>query len=54
MPRMLDLYAAGKLKLRELVSRTLPLEKINGAFDAMMTGEVARSVIVTDDRRVAS
>jgi S-(hydroxymethyl)glutathione dehydrogenase / alcohol dehydrogenase len=46
MPRMLDLFAAGKLKLRELVSRTLPLEEINDAFDAMMTGEVARSVIV--------
>ena len=45
MPRMLDLYAAGKLKLKELVSRKLPLEKINDAFDAMMTGEVARSVI---------
>ncbi|HZR80622.1 MAG TPA: Zn-dependent alcohol dehydrogenase [Candidatus Binatia bacterium] len=46
MPRMLDLYAAGKLKLKELVSRKLPLEKINDAFDAMMKGEVARSVIV--------
>jgi len=46
MPRMLDLYAAGKLKLKELVSRTLPLEKINDAFDAMKSGEVARSVIV--------
>lgn len=46
MPRMLDLYKSGKLKLKELVSRTLPLEKINDAFDAMNSGEVARSVIV--------
>ena len=46
MPRMLDLYASGKLKLKELVSRKVSLEKINDAFDAMMGGEVARSVIV--------
>ncbi len=45
MPRILDLYAAGKLKLDELVSRTYPLEGINDAFAAMKAGEVARSVI---------
>ena len=46
MPRMLDLYASGKLKLKELVSGTLPLERINDAFDAIKKGEVARTVIV--------
>jgi S-(hydroxymethyl)glutathione dehydrogenase / alcohol dehydrogenase len=46
MPRMLDLYASGKLKLKELVSGKLPLEKINDAFDAIEKGEVARTVIV--------
>lgn len=46
MPRILDLYMAGKLKLDELVSRTYPLEGINDAFAAMKNGEVARSVIV--------
>jgi S-(hydroxymethyl)glutathione dehydrogenase/alcohol dehydrogenase len=46
MPRLLDLYMAGKLKLDELVSRTYPLEGINDAFAAMKNGEVARSVIV--------
>lgn len=46
MPRLLDLYMAGKLKLDELVSRTYPLEGINDAFAAMKKGEVARSVIV--------
>jgi S-(hydroxymethyl)glutathione dehydrogenase/alcohol dehydrogenase len=45
MPRLLDLYMAGKLKLDELVSRTYPLEGINDAFEAMKNGEVARSVI---------
>jgi S-(hydroxymethyl)glutathione dehydrogenase/alcohol dehydrogenase len=46
MPRLLDLYMAGKLKLDELVSRTYPLEGINDAFAAMKNGEVARSVMV--------
>jgi S-(hydroxymethyl)glutathione dehydrogenase/alcohol dehydrogenase len=46
MPRLLDLYMSGKLKLDELVSRTYPLDGINDAFAAMKGGEVARSVIV--------
>jgi S-(hydroxymethyl)glutathione dehydrogenase/alcohol dehydrogenase len=46
MPRLIDLYMAGKLKLDELVSRTYPLEGINDAFVAMKNGEVARSVLV--------
>ncbi|MGZ8362692.1 MAG: Zn-dependent alcohol dehydrogenase [Caulobacteraceae bacterium] len=46
MPRLVDLYLQGRLKLDELVSRRLPLEQINEAFAAMKTGEVARSVVV--------
>ena len=46
IPRFIDLYTAGKLKLDELVSRTYPLEGINDAFAAMKAGEVARSVVV--------
>lgn len=46
MPRILDLYMAKKLKLDELVSRRLPLDQINTAFEIMEKGEVARSVIV--------
>jgi S-(hydroxymethyl)glutathione dehydrogenase/alcohol dehydrogenase len=46
MPRLIDLYMAGKLKLDELVSRTYPLEGINDAFAALKNGEVARSVMV--------
>ncbi len=45
MPMILDLYMAGKLKLDELISRRLPIEQINDAFDLMERGEVARSVI---------
>jgi S-(hydroxymethyl)glutathione dehydrogenase/alcohol dehydrogenase len=46
MPRIVDLYMAGKLKLDELVSRRYPLTGINDAFDALRAGEVARSVIM--------
>ncbi len=43
--KLLDLYRQGELKLDELISRTIDLEQVNEAFDAMKTGEVARSVI---------
>jgi len=46
MPRYIDMYLDGRLKLDELVSARLPLEKVNDAFDAMKRGEVARSVIM--------
>ena len=45
-PLFLDMYMAGKLKLDELVSQEYPLTEINTAFDAMLTGGVARGVIV--------
>jgi S-(hydroxymethyl)glutathione dehydrogenase/alcohol dehydrogenase len=48
MPRYVDMYLAGKLKLDELVSARRPLEEINEAFEDMKGGEVARSVIVFD------
>jgi NDMA-dependent alcohol dehydrogenase len=47
-PLLLDLYGAGKLKLDELISREYPLSQINEAYDAMITGEVARGVVVFD------
>ncbi len=46
MPKLLDLYMRGRLKLDELVSRRISLEEINKAFEWMEKGEVARSVIV--------
>ena len=46
IPRYIDLYMAGRLKLDQLVSRTFSLEDINEAFAAMKAGEVARGVIV--------
>ncbi|MGH2615693.1 MAG: Zn-dependent alcohol dehydrogenase [Thermomicrobiales bacterium] len=45
MPRYVDLYLSGRLKLDELVSRRITLDEINEGFEAMRRGEVARSVI---------
>lgn len=46
IPRLLELYRLGRLKLDELISRRLRLEEINQGFEAMLTGSVARSIIV--------
>ncbi len=48
MPRFVDLYLDGRLKLDEMISRRISLEQINEGFDDMKAGEVARSVIVFD------
>ena len=45
VPKLVDLYKKGELKLDELISREIKLEDVNEAFDAMKTGEIARSVI---------
>ena len=45
VPKLIDLYQKGELKLDELISRTITVDQVNEAFDAMKTGEVARSVI---------
>jgi len=48
MPRLVDMYLAGKLKLDEMISRRIKLEEVNEAFAEMKTGQIARSVIVFD------
>jgi S-(hydroxymethyl)glutathione dehydrogenase/alcohol dehydrogenase len=45
LPGFVDRYLSGRIKLDELVSRTLPLERINEAFELMHQGEVIRTVI---------
>jgi S-(hydroxymethyl)glutathione dehydrogenase/alcohol dehydrogenase len=45
VPKLLDLWKQGKLKLEELISREIKVEDVNEAFAAMERGEVARSVI---------
>ena len=45
MPRFVDFYLDGRLKLDEMISARLELDQVNTAFDKMKAGEVARSVI---------
>jgi S-(hydroxymethyl)glutathione dehydrogenase/alcohol dehydrogenase len=47
-PRIFELYQAGKLHLREMVSRTFTLSEINEAFSALGAGDVVRGVVVFD------
>ena len=48
MPRFVDFYLEGRLKLDDMISRRIGLEQINEGFAEMKQGEVARSVIVFD------
>jgi S-(hydroxymethyl)glutathione dehydrogenase/alcohol dehydrogenase len=45
IPRFVDLYLAGRLKLDELVTRTYPLTGLQQAIDDMHHGELARGVL---------
>jgi S-(hydroxymethyl)glutathione dehydrogenase / alcohol dehydrogenase len=46
VPKIVDWYMEGKLRIDPLITHTLPLERINDAFDLMHRGESIRSVIV--------
>ncbi len=48
MPRYVDFYLSGQLKLDEMISARLKLDQINHAFDEMRKGAAARSVVVFD------
>ncbi len=48
MPQYIEWYLQGKLKLDELVSGTMPLEKINDGFATLKQGEVARQLVTFD------
>ncbi|MEM7345482.1 MAG: Zn-dependent alcohol dehydrogenase [Chloroflexota bacterium] len=48
MPRFVDFYLKGQLKLDEMISQRVSLSQINEAFEDMNSGSVARSVIVFD------
>ena len=48
MPKLVDMYMTGKLKLDDMVSRRIKLADINDGFTEMKTGQIARSVIVFD------
>ena len=48
MPRYIDFYLQGRLKLDEMITRRGALEDVNEAFRAMKAGEVARTVLMFD------
>jgi S-(hydroxymethyl)glutathione dehydrogenase/alcohol dehydrogenase len=48
IPRYVDLYMNGRLNLDDLVSARITLDQVNDGYDALIRGEVARSVIVFD------
>ena len=48
MPRYMEFYRQGRLKLDEIIAKLIKLEDINEAFDDMRDGHMARSVIMFD------
>jgi S-(hydroxymethyl)glutathione dehydrogenase/alcohol dehydrogenase len=48
LPYFIDLYMQGRLLLDELVSQTMPRDRINEGYAAISDGGVARSVVVFD------
>ena len=46
IPRLVDLFRDGQLRLHELISRRIGLDGVNSALAAMKAGEGSRSVLV--------
>ena len=46
VPKIVDWYMEGKIRIDELITHQMPLEKINDAFHLMHEGESIRSVVV--------
>ena len=45
VPRIVDWYMDSKINIDDLITHTMPLEKINDAFDLMHEGKSIRSVV---------
>jgi S-(hydroxymethyl)glutathione dehydrogenase / alcohol dehydrogenase len=46
VPRIVDWYMDGKIAIDPLITHTMPLDRINDAFDLMHQGESIRSVVL--------
>src|SRR5947209_3543470 len=46
VPKIVDWYMDGKIEIDPMITHTMPLERINEAFDLMHAGESIRSVVV--------
>jgi S-(hydroxymethyl)glutathione dehydrogenase / alcohol dehydrogenase len=44
VPKIVDWYMDGRIRIDELITHTMPIERINDAFDLMHKGESIRSV----------
>jgi alcohol dehydrogenase (nicotinoprotein) len=54
IPRLLDLYRAGRLKLDELITRRYGLDEINQGYQDLEDGKIIRGVLVHEDSDVKS
>jgi len=46
VPKIVDWYMDGKINIDDLITHTMPLDKINDAFDLMHEGKSIRSVVI--------
>jgi S-(hydroxymethyl)glutathione dehydrogenase/alcohol dehydrogenase len=46
VPKIVDWYMEGKINIDDLITHTMPLEKINEGFELMKRGESIRGVVV--------
>lgn len=46
VPKIVDWYMDGKINIDDLITHTMPLDKINDAFHLMHEGESIRSVVI--------
>ena len=46
VPRIVDWYMDGRINIDDLITHTLPLERINEAFDLMASGASIRTVVI--------
>jgi S-(hydroxymethyl)glutathione dehydrogenase/alcohol dehydrogenase len=46
VPTIVDMYMEGRLNIDDLITHTMPLERINDAFDLMHEGKSIRSVVL--------
>ena len=46
MPKIVDWYMEGKIRIDDLITHRLELDDINRGFELMKSGESIRSVVV--------
>ncbi len=46
VPKIVDWYMEGKINIDDLITHTMPLERINEGFDLMTRGKSIRSVVI--------